>query len=172
MAKKKNRVSTSGFTLIELVIYSALVTIIMGALVMTSVNVLAARARIIAMEEVSHNARIALGKITHEIRQSESIEEVGGIDGSSLKLIDPEATVVEFDLEGGALQISRGEGSTPFALTSESVIVSSLQFSDVSYDEVNPRTIRIEMIVKFANPLERPEWDFERTFYTTENVRK
>jgi len=155
------------FTLLEFVIYSTLVTIIVGLLVLISANVLGARARIIAQEEVSHNARFALGRITSEIRNSRAIVTASG---SSLRLIDADGDTVGFDLAGGVLRINKGNG-LPVALTSESVVVSALQFINVSYP-ATPGTIRIIMTVEFSNPLGRPEWDFKRTFHTTENVRK
>lgn len=162
-----------GFTLIEFIIYGTLVTIIIGVIVLTSVNVMGARARITAREEVSHNARFALDKIMYEIRRAESITSPEpGLSASSLGLVDGEgdSRVFNLDSEGKVLQMTIGSG-TPVSLTSESVVLSNLQFTNVSYEDT-PGTIRIEMTVAFANPLERPEWNFARTFYSTENVRK
>jgi len=166
--KTAEKKKVSGFTLIEIIIYGALVTMIIGALVLTSVNILGARARITAMEEVSHNARFALERIMSEIRGSQAIETVSG---SQLKITNIDGDPVEFNLTEGVIKMSRGEGATRFSLTGSSVNVSSLQFSDVSYEDTSG-AIRIEMTVEFANPLGRPEWDFQRTFYATENLRK
>ena len=163
------------FTLIEFVIYGALVTIIVGALVLTSVNVLTGRAKITAIEEVNHNARFALERVMHEIRRAEAITlPLPGSFASSLNLVDADGDVREFHLDqgiGNALQLTIGNG-TPVSLTSDSVVVKNLKFTNVSQSNETPGTIRIEVTVAFKNPLERPEWDFEKTFHETENVRK
>lgn len=169
--KEKNK----GFTLIEFIIYGVIVTAVVGALVLMSVNVLAARGRIEATGEVSHNARLVLGKIMYDIRRAEQIvSPLPGFSASSLELIDAEGDVRIFSLdatEGNVLQLKVGENGIPFPLTSESIIVSYLQFSNVSYPDTSG-TVRIAMTLEFINELQRPEWDFERTFYATENLRR
>ena len=92
------------FTLIEFVIYGALVTIIVGALVLTSVNVLTGRAKITAIEEVNHNARFALERVMHEIRRAEAITlPLPGSFASSLNLVDADGDVREGYLRALAL---------------------------------------------------------------------
>lgn len=161
--KKKKR---AGFTLIEFIIYSAIVTIIVGMIVLISVNVMGARARIITREEVSHNARFVLGTIRHEIRNAQVIDTV---NVSLLQLTDAVGDTVTFNLSGGAVTMAKFGGSA-VDLTSDLVNVSSLQFTDVSYAET-PGTIKIEMTINFVNELGRAEWEFEETFYVTENLR-
>jgi hypothetical protein len=169
MARKKN----TGFTLIEFLIYSIIVTIIVGSLVLMSINVLAARGRMVAAEEVSHNARFALGKIMYEIRQAEQITSPApGATDSSLSLIAADGDTLVFSLEEveDVLEMTIG-GGTPFSLTSESIAVSSLTFANISYTDTSG-TVRIEMTLEYINPLERTEWEFQRTFYATENIRR
>ena len=161
--KKKKK---AGFTLIEFIVYSALITVIVGMIVLVSVNVMGARARIITREEISHNVRFVLETIRHEIRNAQEIDTAGG---SQLQLIDAVGDTVTFDLDEGAVTMAKF-GGTAVALTSDLVNVSSLQFTDVSYEDT-PGTIKIEMTIKFVNDLERPEWEFEKTFYTTESLR-
>ena len=125
-----------------------------------------ARARIITRKEVSHNARFVLGTIMHEIRNA---QEINAVSGSLLQLTDAEEDTVTFNLNGGAVTMTRFDGSA-VNLTSDLVNVSSLQFTDISY-EGTPGTIKIEMTINFINELERTEWEFEETFYATENLR-
>lgn len=169
MARKRN----AGFTLIEFLIYSILVTIIVGSLVLMSVNVLAARSRMIAAEEVSHNARFALGKIMYEIRRAEQITSpLPGATASSLSLVAADGDTLVFSLDAveEELEMTIGSG-TPVPLTSEYIAVSGLEFANVSYPDT-PGTVRTEMILEYVNPLERAEWEFQRTFYATENIRR
>ena len=158
----------------ELLVYGVVVTVMVGLLVSMSVNILAGRGKMVAMEEISYNARLVMGKITYEIRRSEQITSpLAGASSSSLSLVDADGDTLVFRLdpeEESVLQMVIG-GGTPVSLTGESVVVSNLQFSNVSYQN-GPGTIRMEMTLEFANPLERPEWDFQRTFYATENLRR
>jgi hypothetical protein len=158
-----------GFTLVEFVIYSVIITIVIGALTLITIDILKARAKIFAMEEVNHNAKFVLEKITKEIRESQQIVNA---TSSYLKLIDADGDIVEFKLEDGIIKMRRGDSDFEFfPLSTDSVFVKSLDFINVSYPNT-PGTIRIVMTIKFKNPQARPEWEFERTFYTSENVRK
>jgi cell division protein FtsL len=158
-----------GFTLVEFVIYSVIVTIVIGALTLITIDILKARAKIFAMEEVNHNAKFVLEKITKEIREAQQIVNA---TSSYLKLIDADGDIVEFKLEDGIIKMRRGDSDFEFfPLSTDSVFVKSLDFTNVSYPNT-PGTIRIVMTIKFKNPQARPEWEFERTFYTSENVRK
>ena len=159
-----------GFTLIEFIIYSALITIIVGMIVLMSVNVMGARARIITRQEVNHNARFVLERMTYEIRRAQSITSPSsGATSSSLTLVDGDGDTRVFDLSAGVLQMTIGSG-TPIALTSDSVSATNLEVFNLSYSET-PGTVRIEMTIEFVNPLESPGWEFEESFYTTENIR-
>lgn len=170
MIKKKDE----GFTLVEFLIYSVLITMIVGLLVLMSTNILGARGRVIAMEAISYDARFVLGRITYEIRRAEQIiSPLSGSSGSFLELTGSDGDSLVFRLdeqEEKVLQMIIGEGN-PISLTSESIIVKDLQFSNVSYQN-SPGAVRITMTLEFDNPLERPEWNFQRTFYTTENLRR
>ena len=154
----------------EFIIYSVLITIIVGIIVLMSVNVMGARARIITREEVSHNARFALERMRYEIRRAESITSPSaGSSGPSLSLVDGDEDTRVFDLSEGVLRMAIG-GGTPIALTSDAVSATTLQFFNTSYDNT-PGTIKIETTIEFINSLGRQEWEFEETFYATENIR-
>ena len=165
MKKKK----TAAFTLVEFLVYSALITIIVGMIVLVSVNVMGARARIITRGEVNHNARFALERMGYEIRRAESITSPSSGSSTSLTLVDGDGFTRVFGLSEGVLQMTIG-GDTPIALTNDLVSATDLQVFNLSYPST-PGTVRIETTIEFLNPLGRPEWEFEETFYTTENIR-
>lgn len=80
----------------------------------------------------------------------------------SLKMADAAKNPTLFYLSGGALWMQEGT-SAAVRLTSSEVTVTVLQFTNVSYAST-PGTVRIKMTVQSNN--------FEKTFYTTTNVRK
>jgi hypothetical protein len=57
------------------------------------------------------------------------------------------------------------------SITSETVIVSDLVFTNLSYTDT-PGTVKIVITIEYSNLSERTEYDFEKIFYTTENIRR
>ena len=163
-----------GFTLIEFLLYSVIVAFVVGSLVLSGINILQGRAQVGALEEVNHNGKLAMEKITASIREAESINHPSlgsGAEYLSLKMpieID-NPTIFEVDVNK-ALTIKRGV-EVPVPITSERVNVSSLTFTNVSYSATGG-AVRIRMEIKYSNPTGRDVYEIERTFYTTENIRR
>lgn len=134
-----------GFTLIEFLIYIGIVGIILIAAGSIGLNALFGKAKLAAIEEVNQNARFAMEKIAQAVR-----------DGQDASI---------FTLSGGAIL----QNGVP--ITADEVAVSDFQISDISYPDT-PGAKRIQMTVKFANPENRQEYNFEKTFYTTAVIRK
>ncbi len=88
----------------------------------------------------------------------------------SLKMADAAKNPTLFYLSGGALWMQEGI-SAAVPLTSSEVTVTALQFTNMSYANT-PGTVRIQMTVAATNPQNRQEYSFEKTFYTTANIRK
>lgn len=154
-----------GFTLIEFLIYAGIIAFAMTAIVMTGINVLFARVRVKAMEQVSHNARFAMENITHSIRNAESIEEVSG-DSLVLEVSSSKDNPTEYTINSND-QIVVIKGGSESILTTEEVSVKSIDF-----DSLSEKAVRIEMVVEFHNPQDLQEYEFQRTYRTIENVRK
>lgn len=170
----QRKISGGGFTLIEFLIYSVIVAFLVGVLVLMGTNILENRASIAVTEEVNHNGKMAMEGIAYHIRKAESINSpIQGAESNSLELemdvSEEDPTVFEVDV-GSRLTVKRGTAEA-VSLTTEKVEVSFLSFTNVSYDDT-PGTVRVKMTVKYINPAERSEYEFERTFYTTENIRR
>lgn len=162
-----------GFTLIEFLLYIGLVGIVLTVAGAIGLNILFGKAKLGAIEEVSQNARFAMEKISERTRNAEAITNPGiGATGPSLSLqmADSSKNPTIFDIAGGILRIKEGAGS-PVDLTSNELAVISLQFSNISYTGI-PGTARIQMTVQYNNPSGRKEYEFQKTFYTTANIRK
>jgi Tfp pilus assembly protein PilW len=174
MLKVLNIKKQKGFTLIEFLIYSVIVSFIIGALVLTGVNIMQAKVRIDITEEVNHNGRTVLNMITNHIREAEGIiYPTSGNSGSYLSLEMPVSdfspTIFEVNANG-ALTIKRKDEEAS-SITSETVTVSNLTFTNLSYTDA-PGTVKIETTIEYSNLSERSDYDFEKTFYTTENIRR
>jgi hypothetical protein len=86
-------------------------------------------------------------------------------DTLSLKMSSPAEDPTEIYLDDGAIMISKSGNIS--RLTTESVVVTSLSFSEFLEDAV-----RVSVSFEFYNPSERKEYEIERDFKFTENVRK
>lgn len=137
--------NNKGFTLLEFLLYIGLVGIILTVSGAIGLNVFFGKAKLMAIEEVSQNARFTMEKVARVVRNGQD---------SSI-----------FTLSGGAL-LQNGT-----AITSDEVTVTDFQIFDISYPDT-PGTKRIQMTIKFNNPENRQEYNFEKTFYTTANIRK
>jgi len=171
----QRKISGNGFTLIEFLLYSIIVTFIVGALVLAGINVMEGGGSINVSEEVNHNGKMAMNRIMSYVRIAEGINSPEqGTSTSSLSLAMPDTslypTVVFAVNEGGELTIKRGDDDA-VAITAETVSVSNLNFINLSYPETSG-TVKVEMTVDYASPGGRSEYEFTRNFYTTENIRR
>lgn len=143
-----------GFTLIEFIIYIAIIggmlTLITGFLW----NIIFGNIKEAAFQEVQQNARFALTKINQEIKKATGINSPlpGEFPASSLSLMmaDSNLDPTIFEVIDGKLRIRQGSAQ-PNELTSDQIIISSLQFTNLSYEDT-PGTIRIELAVDYLNP--------------------
>ncbi|MCH8741572.1 hypothetical protein IH779_01600 [Patescibacteria group bacterium] len=147
------------FTLIELIIYIAIIGVVLIFMSGFLWNIIFGNIKETAYQEVQQNARFALTKITQETKKAAGINNPSpGNSAPSLSLamaashLDP--TV--FDVVDGKLRITQG-ASGPYALTSDQVIVSNLQFTNLSYPDT-PGTVRAEMTIEHINPSARTEY--------------
>ncbi len=86
LAKWDKEGSRSGFTLIEVVVSMAIFTLIIGGVVMFSVNAIKASTKSQAMQEAVDNARYAIDDLAKKIRTSSNVEVADS--GKSLFFID------------------------------------------------------------------------------------
>lgn len=164
----KNRIYTitsihqngGGFTLIELLIYIAIVGLILVLMVGFFWDIILVNIKEDSYQEVQQNGRFALDRIEKEIKKASGINSpVMGNSAYSLSLVmaNPSLNPTIFDLNNGQLRITQGN-SSPVELTTDQVIVTNLQFTNLSYQNT-PGTIRIEMTIENLNPENRPEYE-------------
>jgi len=162
-----------GFTLIEFILYIGIVGIVLLVVGAIGLNVLFGKAKLTAIEEVSQISRFTMEKIADGVRNAQAINSPAqGASASalSLQMASSSKNPTVFDLSSGVVRITEDTGSA-VDLTSSEVVVTNLQFSNISYPGT-PGTVRIQMTAKPSNPENRQEYDFEKTFYTTANIRK
>ncbi|MCK4592365.1 type II secretion system protein [Candidatus Parcubacteria bacterium] len=154
----------SGFTLIEMIIYVALVGIISAVLFSVTFFVIRTNNKIIALSKVSSNAHSVMERMTYEMANSKYIylptsnfvnynydlskgnqlslaTEIGVSSNENIAFID-------FYVENDTLFLKE-DGLDPIALTSSGVLVSKMEFS--YYKNDLRESVTIDMTIHAKN---------------------
>lgn len=143
-----------GFSLLEIVISVALFSIILLLLVSSLMSMNTSNLKTTADREASENARRALDEITYEIRSAESIYTPTttasqlSLETSRYLPSGETDTFIDFFLCGTAICLKK-ESQDPIALTSDSVQVTNLVFSQISTG--GKPSVQIMLTVNYLN---------------------
>lgn len=162
-----------GFTLIELIIYIGIVTGILLVAFNFGLEIIYGNVKSQAIREVQQNSRLAIEKINESILGASSINSpTPGNSSNSLSLtmqglsLDP--TI--FEVVDNKLKITQGEDG-PYELTNDRVKVTSLQFTNVSYEEA-PGTIRVQISIEHVNPNNLSQYEASLEMENTISLRR
>lgn len=162
-----------GFTLIELMIYIAIVAGILIVATSFAWNVINSRTKTFVIQEVEQNGRFIIEKISRSALGAQSITApLVGATGSSLDLIvdDAPLTTVDFILNAESIQMSN-DGGPYIDLNSNNVRVTNLDFINLSSADSRTKNIKIRFTLDHVNPENRQEWSYSDTFETTIELR-
>lgn len=166
-----------GFTLIETIIYMAIIGLVVSSFVGFSVTVSRARNKSYASEEVQANARMALDLISQRIRAASSVNtgtSTFNSDPGVLSLAMADAaknpTIIDLTADDGVLRITEGVNS-PVSVTSGRVRVTNLVFTNLTGSGAR-ENIRVQMTVGYASTAGDTEFSFSKSFQTTVSVRE
>lgn len=128
MRSKKLIKNQKGFTLIEVLIYIAVSSVLFITVISFVRNMLMVRNKVTILSKVQQNARYAMTRMVKEIRYAEDLIV---IDQNTLRLSvsDTSRDPVIFDLQGGILYMKEGTGDF-YAITGNDVKVGSVLFED------------------------------------------
>ncbi len=130
-------------TIIETMLYVAMLAIIMTTLMTFLVNIMRREAKMVTIMEVNQNARFALEKMDATVRNSKDATtptDGGGTD-TTLSVIMPDAAVspTVFQVTNGVLMMKQGTNAA-VPITSASVKVSNLTFTNLVDPTAHLRT--------------------------------
>lgn len=151
-----------GFTLIEVIIYIAVLAIIVSAVYSLFLWTVKIYSKSRAIRETTESARRALETITYEINSADGIysptsstTQLSLATRNQLSALE-DLGYVDFFLCSGQLCIKR-DGRDPEAITSENVTIQSLSFSQVFATSSIP-SVRVSFEASFNNPGGKPEY--------------
>ena len=162
-----------GFTLIELIIYIGIVTAILLVAFNFGWEIIYGNVKSQAIREVQQNTRFAIEKMSESILNASSTDSPtpgNSANFLSLKMQDPNLDPTLFEVVDGKLKITQG-GNGPYELTNDRVIVTNLQFSNLSYENT-PGTIRVQITIEHVNPNNLSQYEVSLDTEDTISLRK
>ena len=127
--KNKNQ-KNKAFTLIEILIYTAIFSVVAAGIMGVTWNITRIHDTQIAKVEVDENIRYVTNLINSKVRESIIIEEATGTT-LILKMPDSTKSPVKFSLNEGIIYMQVGN-ENPVAITTDKVQVSNLSFERIA----------------------------------------
>ncbi len=146
---------TTGFTLIEMLIYAAIFMIIAGSMTLFAVAMLRSGEQADYQVEVSDNTRFLIQKMERIIQGATAINSpaVGGTSSTlSVNTASTSANPFVVDRANGVVRLTMASGAS-VPLTNSFVTVSSLSFRTYSYGSSTKNTIRFRAKVDSVDPV-------------------
>lgn len=161
-----------GFTLIELIVYISLVSVMLLGIASFTKIILQTRIRNQVITETEQQGIQIAQILTRVIRNAENITTpTAGNNAGSLTLdvsdISQDPTV--FSLNGGIINIKEGTGNQ-INLNNSRVEAHDLAFQNLSRPDT-PGIIKFGFSLDYNNQSGRPEYNYSRTFYGSISLR-
>lgn len=172
---KSQKSKVNGFTLLEFLLYFALIAVVMTAVVGFSVDFLRGRSKALVIAAVEQETRFGLMRMLRTIRQATKLN-IGAStlnsDNGVLSVDMPSAsnTPTIFDLSGGALRMKEGSGAA-VPLTTDDVVVEKLRFTKDNLGG-NNNAVTAVMTVRFNADGTNTDFKYVITASGTAVIRK
>lgn len=163
--------SSAGFTLIEMIIYIAIIGIVISGFVSYSLSVSGARNKNYSVVTVQANGRTALEIFRQKIHQAETVVIPSYGATSTLLLLDmPGANPnIIFSMLNGTLLMKEGSLATT-TITEDNVLVSNLIFTNLAGNNER-ENIKIDLTVDYSMPVPDVRFDYSKSYRTAISTR-
>lgn len=161
-----------GFTLVEVLLYVAIVTVIIVGLAAFLDVTAKSKIKQEVIAEVEGNGERAAFVIAQHIRNAGSITApAASSTASTLTLVMPDSVIspVVFDLSGGTLRMSE-KGAATTSLISTRVTADGLAFTNLSRAGT-PGAVRFQFTLRYTNSGGNPDYDYQRHFIAGASLR-
>lgn len=142
-----------GFTLLELLIYIAIISVVLIVATKLSSQVLAVKAKSTALSEVNRNARFVMDRIVTEVGEADAIA-AGTVFGTNpgrleLTVTDLGNSPTVFAVTDGTLTVQLGSGPA-LPLTSSQVTVTGFTLQDMSR-QPGTRSVAVSLELQYRS---------------------
>jgi len=170
----RSKPTQQGFTVLEMIIYIAVLFIIVTVVIAMFLWMIRSNARVKAVRNVSNTTRVAIDSITREVREATSIYTPTAtstqlsLETSKNPPADETSTFVDFFLCDTRLCIKREE-QNPVAITSDAVEIVDINFQTIT-TSTTP-SVQVTLQVNFKNPANKPELNVSLVATSTASLR-
>ncbi|KKQ27667.1 MAG: hypothetical protein US42_C0007G0058 [Candidatus Magasanikbacteria bacterium GW2011_GWC2_37_14] len=169
----KNR---QGFTLVETIIYVAIIGGVIATFISFSLNVSNARNKTYVQAETQANARVALNIITQKIQSATGVnisQSVFNTDPGVLFLVMSSSTlnptVISLSEDNGKLQVKEGDSVTS-TITTAQIQINNLVFTNFSVSSTR-ENIGVDLTVSFVSSTD-VNFQYSQNLHTAVSVRE
>lgn len=161
-----------GFTLLELLLYVSIASIMLFVISAFLAILLESRVKNKTIAEVDGQGVYVMQLLTQTIRNAKSITSPA--IGTTANFLNLEMSLSSndptiFDEVGGVVQITEAANSA-INLTSSRITASNIVFSNLSQVDT-PGTVRVEFTLTHKNPEGRKEYEYEKVFIGSASLR-
>lgn len=172
LATRYSLPASKGFTLIEILLYVSIVSIMLLVMSAFLFSILQARTKFQTISEVDQQGIQVMQVLTQTVHNARKINiPVQGTTGTTLSvdMADAGKTPAVFNSSGTNMQIKEGAGAI-VPLTSSKVAISDILFSNASRANTLG-TIKFQFTLNYLNPSGRNEYEYSKTFYGSASLR-
>ena len=170
--------SSAGFTLVEMLIYLAIIGTISAGFIRYSVSITDSQGKTYVAQEVQANVRTAFNVMSAHIKAANGINTGASTFGSdpgvlSLSMDDSSKspTIINLTADDGVLQVKEGS-STAVPITSDEVQITNLVFTNLSQSGERAH-VRIQMTIAINNDgVESRIYTYSKTLQTSVSTRE
>jgi len=157
---KNKNVQPSGFTIMEAIIYTAIISGILTVAILFTWDVINNQTKSVVMVEVSQNSRYILEKIARDVRQATALNSLSA-EEISLTLLSGDVVIYSFTNNTLTRQLNL---DSPVSLNS-SVTTAVGTWTNLSTSQSN--TISLDLIVAFLSSSQSSDWQAEVAMSTS-----
>lgn len=156
------RTWNQGFTLIELILYIALVSIFISGAIFFAWDLVYGRQKAFTKQTVNQSARIAMSRIAYEIRRTQAINS---LTATSIEL-ENGTNDTTISLNSDIIELTT-DGTGPYDLTSDQVSVTDLSFTDLSSTDENSQDILVSLTLTQSSTATSEHFNADTTLTET-----
>jgi prepilin-type N-terminal cleavage/methylation domain-containing protein len=163
--------SKKGFTMVELLLYMGIFSILLVVLMQLFGSILDVHLESQATSSVSQDGNYIFSRLSYDVRQATAIASPSlGASGSTLQITGGSANYT-YSLSGNNLMLTNNTTGTTDQLNSTNTTISSVTFKTLGNGAVgNKSTVQVIMTVK-SKTLRKGGVNQTKTFQTTIGVR-
>lgn len=166
----------SGYTIIEMLLYIAIFSLIIGSILSVAMSIANQRIQNQITQEVDYQGNLAITNITQNLRNASTLNTpTPGNSSASLSFNtstpanNPSVYDVSGDQSVNKLRFKAGSSASVY-LTSSRVTMSNLNFSNRAITGGRD-SIYISFTLSYNNPTNKPQLSYQKNFYGVTTLR-